>query len=129
MRKLSITALLLLITALAGCGGGGGASTPSPFSGRWVGIFTSNDGGTGTADISIDAKGGVTGTTYDNVVSMGGQVKGTITNAGIVNLNITYTSTVPWSGIMTIQNNGRLGGAVSVTDHTISTCTFDLVKQ
>jgi hypothetical protein len=128
MKKLIPLSLLSALIVI-GCGG---SSTPttSPFSGAWSGNYQVLPGASqvGTASITIDSAGNVTGTGRNTTLGINFNISGVIRNNGSLSGTVSGGLTGTLSGTWSISNpGGRLGGAAiqTVAGQQINT-TFDL---
>lgn len=136
MKLLSSLSLLVAgLFAIGGCGGGGGSAPiipPNPFSGTFVGPFTTDHGQSGTATWVIDVAGNVTGTMANDTLGATGTSNGTIDKTGTASISLEYPGQAAsiMAGTLSLNLQGHLVGPLVATfqTRTIQT-TFDLTPQ
>lgn len=118
-------AFLAVAFVLNGCGGGGIVAF-SLFSGTWAGTWTG--GADGTANLSINDNGIISGTMHSNGTGENGTVTGTINNNGNVGMTVTFPGESPESGTgnFTYLGGDTIGGTVAFDAGDV---VFELDRQ
>src|SRR5208282_2943827 len=92
--------LLCIVLGAYGCGGSGGSSS-SPYSGTFIGTFTTSSSQNGTADITIGSTGAMAGTLHNITSDSDGAITGQIDGAGNAGGSYQYAGqpSVAFSGV------------------------------
>lgn len=133
-QTVGVAMALLASIALAGCGGGGGNDnnspviTNSPFTGTYIGTFSTTNPQSGTLNVTAASDGSLTGSGHNNTVGQDETISGSVTNAGSANITFKYPSfTASANGTVAFAGNGHLTG--TLTQSSGASVTIDLVKQ
>lgn len=119
-RISTIAVLGLVLFASLGCGGSGGGGgvnpNPSPFAGTWKGNWVAQSiAHSGTANLTVNANGQVSGTVKDLTVNANGTLSGSISGSGVVNATVVYSGVnSSLSGNLTRQGD-QLSGTLTQT--------------
>ncbi len=128
MRKLLAPLFALSISiVLAGCGGLS-SIVPNTLAGTYAGNFTSSNGDSGTANITIGSDGTLSGTITDVTnSSQTGTITGSVSVLGIASGTFHYTSsTANVSGTFTSTSSG-VNATILIGSTTTDTLTLAVV--
>jgi hypothetical protein len=121
----------LLILGSFGCGGSGTtAITDSPFEGSWSGAFTiPANSNVGTASVSIDETGAVTGTARNTTTSSNFTITANIANSGAITgtLGGSFIGSITGNWSISPVNGHLVGSIFQDFSGTMVESRFDLI--